>query len=196
MGKKIFLFLLIFLLSLLIYDNASAIDPQIAAGSGHTVAIKRDGTLWAWGYNGDGQLGDGTLYKLSPIEILLGATTIPAEQAELKAGAVTCQKLIKAERNLNIKTIGKNIGGENASSFKIAFYLSSNTDKSIDGDTLIGEKSVSGLGKKRNIFYAWKVPKETVKGFYYIKAVWDSENSVIESDENNNIGVSGRGRIR
>ncbi len=33
---------------------------QVAAGYLHTVAIKTDGTLWAWGDNGAGQLGDGT----------------------------------------------------------------------------------------------------------------------------------------
>ena len=27
---------------------------------GHTVAIKTDSTLWAWGWNSAGQLGDGT----------------------------------------------------------------------------------------------------------------------------------------
>ena len=165
---------------------------SVAAGSAHTVGIKTDGTLWAWGNNMFGQLGNGTLYKLSPIEILLEATAIPAEQAELKAVAVTCQKLIKAGRNLNIKTIGKNIGGENASSFKIAFYLSLNPDKSLEGDTSIGGKSVSELVKKKtkNIVYLWNVPKTTAKGSYYIKTVWDSENVVNESDENNNIGVS------
>jgi hypothetical protein len=34
--------------------------PQIAAGYLHTVAVKSDGTVWAWGYNLYGQLGDGT----------------------------------------------------------------------------------------------------------------------------------------
>ena len=32
----------------------------VSAGNRHTAAIRRDGSLWAWGYNGDGRLGDGT----------------------------------------------------------------------------------------------------------------------------------------
>jgi alpha-tubulin suppressor-like RCC1 family protein len=33
----------------------------ICAGSSSSFAIKQDGTLWAWGFNGYGQLGDGTI---------------------------------------------------------------------------------------------------------------------------------------
>ncbi len=33
---------------------------SIAAGFYHTVGIAKDGTLWSWGENGKGQLGDGT----------------------------------------------------------------------------------------------------------------------------------------
>ena len=32
----------------------------MAAGAYHSLALKSDGTLWAWGSNSDGQLGDGT----------------------------------------------------------------------------------------------------------------------------------------
>jgi len=32
----------------------------ISASSDHTIALKEDGSLWAWGYNEHGQLGDGT----------------------------------------------------------------------------------------------------------------------------------------
>lgn len=32
----------------------------VAAGDGFTIALKKDGTLWAWGDNGIGELGDGT----------------------------------------------------------------------------------------------------------------------------------------
>jgi alpha-tubulin suppressor-like RCC1 family protein len=33
----------------------------VVAGDLHSAAIKTDGTLWSWGANTDGQLGDGTV---------------------------------------------------------------------------------------------------------------------------------------
>ncbi len=43
---------------------------QIAAGSSHSLALLRDGTVWGWGDNGSGQLGDGTgNRKRSPIQV-------------------------------------------------------------------------------------------------------------------------------
>ena len=42
----------------------------VAAGDAHTVAIKSDNTLWAWGYNGTGQLGDNTTSnRLTPVQV-------------------------------------------------------------------------------------------------------------------------------
>ena len=34
--------------------------PVLVAGASHNLAVAADGTLWAWGWNGYGQLGDGT----------------------------------------------------------------------------------------------------------------------------------------
>ena len=48
----------------------------------HTVALKTDGTVWAWGYNGWGQLGDGTTTnKTTPVQVsgLSGVIAIAAE---------------------------------------------------------------------------------------------------------------------
>ncbi|MBU0482669.1 MAG: hypothetical protein KKG47_16370 [Proteobacteria bacterium] len=49
---------------------AWAATPQISVGTLHTIALKSDGTLWAWGENSYGQLGDGTrVQKIVPVQI-------------------------------------------------------------------------------------------------------------------------------
>jgi len=48
---------------------------QVACGTYHTAAIKTDGTLWTWGYNVTGQLGDSTITnKNSPVQTIAGGT--------------------------------------------------------------------------------------------------------------------------
>ena len=48
---------------------------QVEGGYGHTAAVKTDGTLWTWGYNNNGQLGDNTtVAKLSPVTTITGGT--------------------------------------------------------------------------------------------------------------------------
>jgi alpha-tubulin suppressor-like RCC1 family protein len=48
---------------------------QVSCGYWHTAAIKTDGTLWTCGYNGNGQLGDGTtVNKTSPVTTAGGGT--------------------------------------------------------------------------------------------------------------------------
>ena len=45
---------------------------QVSAGRTHTAAIKTDGTLWCWGGNSDGGLGDNTaVNKSSPVQTIL-----------------------------------------------------------------------------------------------------------------------------
>ena len=55
-----------------VLDTAGA---TFAAGYYHTVALREDGTLWAWGANGSGELGNGTLTSAkTPQPILTNQT--------------------------------------------------------------------------------------------------------------------------
>ncbi len=48
---------------------------QIEAGAFHTLALKADGTVWAWGTNADGQLGDGTaISRPTPVQVGVGVS--------------------------------------------------------------------------------------------------------------------------
>ena len=56
--------------------------PTISGGGYHSLALKKDGTVWAWGHNEYGQLGDGTqtLGRLTPVQVsgLSGVIAIAA----------------------------------------------------------------------------------------------------------------------
>ena len=56
---------------------------QVAAGLLHACALKGDGTLWCWGANGFGQLGDATLDdKASPVPV----TALGSDVVQVTAG--------------------------------------------------------------------------------------------------------------
>ncbi len=43
----------------------------LSAGESHSVALKDNGTVWAWGHNAGGQLGDGTnTQSLTPVQVV------------------------------------------------------------------------------------------------------------------------------
>ena len=79
---------------------------QVSASPGaHTAAVKTDGTLWGWGANGDGRVGDNTIIsRSSPVQI----------------GALTDWYLVSAGSNFSICTKingtlwswGRNAGGQ------------------------------------------------------------------------------------
>jgi alpha-tubulin suppressor-like RCC1 family protein len=72
---------LIFLLVSLFPALTSAATPMVACGDSHTIALKSDGTVVAWGNNMSGQLGDGTTtQRLNPVVVpnLSGVVAVAA----------------------------------------------------------------------------------------------------------------------
>ena len=48
---------------------------QVSCGADHTAAIKTDGTLWTWGYGGNGILGtNNTISRSTPVTTFAGGT--------------------------------------------------------------------------------------------------------------------------
>ena len=65
-----------------IMDNVA----YVSAGDNFTMAIKTDGSLWAWGRNNNGQLGDGTtITGYAPIRILDDVDSVSAGRSFVMA---------------------------------------------------------------------------------------------------------------
>ena len=71
---------------------------QIGAGENHAVALRADGTLWAWGFNGFGQLGNGTTTtgRMLPAQV---AAPIAAAAGTSWAGVATGTRYMLARRS-------------------------------------------------------------------------------------------------
>ena len=68
----------------------SRIAKRIVAGTNHTCVLATDGTVWCWGQNGNGNLGDGTfLIRGIPVQALLGRTAVMVSAG----GSTTCASL-------------------------------------------------------------------------------------------------------
>lgn len=71
--------------NVLLIDDAVAID----AGSSHTCALRSDDTLWCWGWNFYGQLGDGTTTTTATPVQVTGLTGVEAFDL---SGSQTCAR--------------------------------------------------------------------------------------------------------
>ena len=57
----------------------------VAAGESHSLAVRTDGTLWSWGYNLTGQLGNGSTTSTGTPVSVVGLTNVTTTVAASKA---------------------------------------------------------------------------------------------------------------
>ena len=83
----------------------SRIAHRVAAGANHTCVLATDGTVWCWGQNGNGNLGDGSfLNQGDPVQVVLdGTATMIAA-----GGSTTCAAL----SDNSLKCWGKGSSGQ------------------------------------------------------------------------------------
>lgn len=61
----------------------------VSCGEAHCLALRGDGTVWTWGFNDDGELGDGTnVTRASPVEVLV-SSGVPLTGVIAIAGGTT-----------------------------------------------------------------------------------------------------------
>ena len=83
---------------------------SVAAGGYHSLAVKSDGTVWAWGYNNMGQLGDGTREtRPVPVQVILSVGNPLNNMSSVSAGIYHSVAL---SRDKNIYTWGHDYYGQ------------------------------------------------------------------------------------
>jgi len=99
--------------STLYLDPFVGAQPMLAQGSApwHSVALRSDGHVWAWGYNFYGQLGDGsTIERLNPVEVLNVSSSAPL--TGVQAVAVGANHSVALKLDGTVWTWGKDSLGQ------------------------------------------------------------------------------------
>ena len=83
----------------------------IAGGSVHSLALKNDGTVWAWGDNEFGQLGDGTNDdRHTPVQVLNVSGVIAVAAGGLNSLAVRSNAIVQAWGSNSFGALGDGTG--------------------------------------------------------------------------------------
>jgi fibronectin type 3 domain-containing protein len=119
----------------------------VAGGWNHTLALKVDGGLWAWGGNWYGELGDNTtMARLNPVQVFGFEPEIAAGPTSLSATAVSTSRI-------NLSWRGES---DNESMFRI--------DRKIDSGQWVrialvknNVTAYADTGLERSVTYAYRL---------------------------------------
>ena len=90
---------------------------SVSRGNSATAAIKTDGTLWTWGYNGYGQLGDNTrTWQSSPIQTIASGNNWKEVGCSYHVAAIKADGTLWTWGYNNVGQLGDNTAGGGSSS--------------------------------------------------------------------------------
>ncbi|MEB3340838.1 CARDB domain-containing protein [Okeania sp.] len=94
----------------------------------------------------------------------------------------------RAGSSISISGYVKNIGSSSAGSSYVKYYLSDDTTLS-SSDTYLGSDYVTSLGSGQSSYEyeSLTIPSTTSRGTKYVLLAADANNTVAESNENNNV---------
>jgi hypothetical protein len=91
-----------------------------------------------------------------------------------------------AGTNIIVSDTEQNVGNNDAGPFNVSFYFSPIANPNPATDTLIGSRSIAGLGGGSAVNSGstnFPVPASTPTGTYFLCAITDSDNTVAETNE-------------
>lgn len=126
---------------------------QVRAGGEHSIAIREDGTVWAWGRNDAGQLGDGTtINRSSPVQLA-------GSWSSVRPSAYTGKHTVGIKSDGTLWAWGDNSTGQlaqgNLTNYSSPVQIGTDTWKYVSG----GSGSVSGAAvvgiKSDDTIWGW-----------------------------------------
>jgi alpha-tubulin suppressor-like RCC1 family protein len=124
---------------------------MISGGYNFGVALKKDGTVWAFGFNSGGRLGIGSTseYKSTPVQVLFGAQLTPTASmiaATAIASGTSNHPILKVKiETESIDTSLKSVTVKTNGTYKLTdiqnFHLIHSTDSTLDtNDTVLSTR--------------------------------------------------------
>ena len=162
-----------------VIDDDKKVKEKVEAGNIHSLALKQDGTIWSFGDNSQGEMGNGTISSINttePTQIVTGMyTEIKEEETEEGSTQVTTTNIeVKLD---NIKDIA-------------AGY---NFNLAVDSNGYVYSWGYNGYGQLGDNSTVSRSIPTRIEGLEKIKNVYSYGNTSMAINENGEIYVWGYG---
>ncbi len=144
---------------------SASTTPQIAGGNTYTIALKSDGTVWAWGQNDYGSLGDGTTTNRAT-HVQVSGFNVYSTSPTVTTGSATNVTSIAAALNGTANANGLSTTAWFNYGISSGSYTGTSTTQSLNGssDTTV---SISVSGLSSSITYYYRIAAQNSAGTSY-----------------------------